>query len=77
MKFKIAAVLATALIFVAVVFSACGLPEEPRKFTGLEITEMPLKTEYIEGETFDPAGMVVSAVYSDGTKEVIDGTQYN
>ena len=77
MKFKIAAVLATALIFVAVVFSACGLPEEPRKFTGLEITEMPSKTEYIEGETFDPAGMVVSAVYSDGTKEVIDGTQYN
>lgn len=36
--------------------------------TGLEITTPPDKTTYQYLETFDPMGMVVSAVYSDGSK---------
>ena len=37
----------------------------------LEITQQPTKTTYAEGETFDPAGMVVTAVYANGmTRDV-------
>ena len=37
----------------------------------LEITAQPAKTVYAEGETFDPAGMVVTAVYANGkTRDV-------
>lgn len=34
----------------------------------LEITTKPTKTKYIEGENFDPTGMVIKAVYKDGNK---------
>ena len=34
-------------------------------FSGIEIVSGPDKTEYMAGETFDPAGMQVMAVYSD------------
>lgn len=36
--------------------------------TGLEITAPPEKIDYTTGETFDPAGMVVTATYSNGAK---------
>ena len=37
----------------------------------LEITQQPTKTTYAEGEIFDPAGMVVTAVYANGmTRDV-------
>ena len=37
----------------------------------LEITQQPTKTEYAEGETFDPAGMIVTAFYANGkTRDV-------
>ena len=38
------------------------------KLTGIAITTPPKKTAYNEGETFDPAGMVVTATYSNGAK---------
>ena len=41
----------------------------------LEITAPPGKTTYKEGEKFDSTGMVVTAIYSDGTREII--TNYN
>ena len=34
--------------------------------TSLEVTQLPAKTAYIEGETFDPTGMVVTATYANG-----------
>ena len=37
----------------------------------IEITTPPTKTEYKAGEKFDPTGMVVTAVYKDGTSEPI------
>ncbi len=41
----------------------------------IEVTTMPTKTTYVEGETFDPAGMVVTATLSDkSTKEITDYT---
>ena len=38
------------------------------KLTGIAITKAPTKTAYKAGETFDPAGMVVTATYSNGAK---------
>ena len=38
-----------------------------RELEGLSVTESPDKTVYTEGESFDPAGMKVTASYSDGT----------
>ena len=40
----------------------------------LEVTQAPAKTEYVVGETFDPAGMVITAVYANGTRR--DVTKY-
>lgn len=37
-----------------------------RKTESLTIVSAPTKTEYTEGDTFDPAGMTVKAVYTDG-----------
>lgn len=36
------------------------------KLTGIAVTTPPKKTAYKAGETFDPAGMVVTATYSNG-----------
>lgn len=41
------------------------------ELTGIEITTNPTKTAYHVGDTFDPTGMVVSAVYGEDTKVVI------
>lgn len=42
--------------------------------TGIEVTKMPDKTVYLTGETFDPTGMEVSAVFNDGSKELLVST---
>ena len=42
------------------------------KLTGIEITNAPGKVEYIEGQTFDKTGMIVTAIYDNGTREVIE-----
>lgn len=40
---------------------------DDKDLTGLEITKAPTKTEYVHGDAFDPAGMVVKATYDDGS----------
>lgn len=42
-----------------------------KKVERIEITTQPAKTEYMAGDKFDPKGMVVTAVYKDGTSEPI------
>ncbi len=37
--------------------------------TSVEVTRQPFKTEYIEGEIFDSTGMMVTATFSDNTRE--------
>jgi hypothetical protein len=39
--------------------------------TSLSITTLPEKQSYIVGETLDTKGMILTAVYSDGTREAI------
>jgi hypothetical protein len=45
-----------------------------RAITALELTSMPSKVIYTDGETFDPAGMVVNAIFNDDSTEVV--TEY-
>lgn len=42
-----------------------------KKVERIEITTQPAKTEYMAGDKFNPTGMVVTAVYEDGTSEPI------
>ncbi|MCD8215240.1 MAG: bacterial Ig-like domain-containing protein, partial [Clostridiales bacterium] len=46
-----------------------------RVITNIEVTTLPDKTEYTENDTFDPAGMTVTAHFNDGSEEEI--TDYN
>lgn len=43
----------------------------------IEITKLPIKTEYIEGEKIDITGMVVTATYSDDTTSEITDYEIN
>jgi len=49
-------------------------PEQPAEKTlvSLEITTPPTKTTYTEGEVINVTGMVVTAVYSDGDRKVVE-----
>ena len=40
----------------------------------IEVTTQPTKTSYVEGQSFDPTGMVVTATYNGKTKVVTDYT---
>ena len=47
-----------------------------KKVVRIEITTPPTKTEYKAGEDFDPAGMVVTAHYTDGTTADLSRDKY-
>ena len=53
------------------VIHGLGQPEVVKTVERIEITTQPAKTEYMAGDKFDPKGMVVTAVYEDGTSEPI------
>ena len=42
-----------------------------RSLTEIRVTKQPAKQTYLEGETFDPAGMEITAYYDNGTSEVV------
>lgn len=46
------------------------------KLASISITTPPAKTTYMAGETFDPAGMVVQATYSNGATLKCTGYSY-
>ena len=63
------------LTFSFFIFSACGekiqgTPEIPA-LKSVEVTTSPEKTVYTEGESFNPAGMVVTAYYDNGTSNPV------
>ena len=43
----------------------------------IEVTAQPDKTAYSVGDAFDPAGMVVTATYSDGSTKAVTGYTYS
>ncbi len=44
---------------------------ETKQLTSIAVTTKPTKFTYLEGESFDKTGMVVTAYYSNGTSEII------
>ena len=42
--------------------------------TGITVETAPTKTDYIDGQNFNPAGMVVKASYNDGTTADVTGS---
>lgn len=46
--------------------------EQEHTLTDIEITHQPETVNYTEGDTFDRAGMVVTAYYADGKNETVD-----
>jgi hypothetical protein len=62
-----------AMIMLAGVMFAlpgCG-DDDPATLESIAVTTPPAKTAYTTDETFDPAGMVVTATYSDQTTEAV------
>ena len=49
----------------------------PATVTGIEVTTQPTKVTYISGESFDPAGMTITATYSNGTKTAVTDYTYS
>ena len=47
-----------------------------RKLIGIKIATSPDKTEYVEGEKFDPTGMKILGIYSDQSSSEITGYTY-
>jgi len=63
-------------VLIAFYFTACSIEQQLPKEKTLEsiaVTTLPSKTIYTIGEVFNPTGIVVTAVYDDGSSEVITG----
>ena len=54
-----------------------GWTKDSAVLDGIKISKVPDKTTYIEGETFDKTGMVITAIYSDGSTKPVDGITFN
>lgn len=58
------------------VIRVLGKPEVVKTVDHIEITKEPNKTTYNAGDKFDPAGMEVTAHYTDGTTAVLSRDKY-
>lgn len=47
-------------------------PQWKKIVTAISIEQLPAKLEYREGEDLDPAGLILSVQYADGTKETVE-----
>ena len=63
-------VLASAI---ALVGGEAALDTDAPYVVSITVKQNPVKMRYFAGETFDPTGMVVTAVYNDGLKVTING----
>lgn len=61
--------LAIAVAIMGTCLAACN---KAKGVAAMQIGAMPTKLEYIEGELFDPAGLVLLVQYADGTTAAID-----
>lgn len=51
--------------------SSCNLTLMPILLTGLQVTQNPAKMQYFAGEAIDYSGIVISAIYSDESREYV------
>ena len=58
------------------VIRVLGKPEVVKKVDHIKITTPPDKTEYNAGDKFEPKGMEVTAVYKDGSTDVLPREKY-
>ena len=58
------------------VIRGLGKPEVIKKVDHIEITKEPNKTTYNAGDKFEPKGMEVTAVYKDGSTDVLPRDKY-
>jgi len=75
--------IAAIIVAIALLLAGCGngtngngggtTPTGGKTLTGIAVTAQPAKTVYAIGETLSTAGMVVTATYSDGSKEAVTG----
>lgn len=77
----ISALCAVAMMCSLFALTACGdkpLPPAPPEKTleSIAVTRKPDKMEYYSGETFDPAGMEVTAYYSDSSEAAVTDYEY-
>ena len=57
--------------------SSCLLfPAHAAAVSDVRITAKPVKLTYTAGESFDPAGMVLTVVFSDGTSAPVEAADY-
>jgi len=61
-----------AALMVSAIMAACG-----KTLTEISVTTQPTKVAYTEGEVFNPAGMVVTATYSDESNKAVTGFDYS
>lgn len=52
-------------------------PTTPKVLSKIEKTTSPTKVSYQEGEKFNTTGMVITAIYSDGTKQIVNNYTYS
>ncbi len=60
----------------AMTFSNIKLDVDDKEMEALEITTLPDKNEFVIGDAPDLTGMVVTATYKDGSKEILAPDQY-
>jgi len=60
--------------FMILPMTGCEEPKEEVTLSSIAVTAEPTKTDYVIGdEALDTTGMVVTAIYSDGTKKAVTG----
>jgi len=62
------------LFLILLMLAGCK-QDKPVTLNSIAVTTQPTKTTYVIGETFDPAGMVVTATYSDKTTKPVTPTK--
>ncbi len=73
-KALVAVLIAALLVGISLfALTACGGSKTAKS---IEITTPPTKIDYVVGESFDPAGMAVSLVYDDDSKEALEASAY-
>lgn len=68
-----ATITAKSKMFPSVTATATVTVVEAPKPTSISIAGTPTKTQYIDGEAFDPTGLTVTINYSDGSHETVSG----